>query len=438
MTKELLKKVRILDPVSGTDKIGDVLIEEGEIRAIESNIANISPDTRSIDGRGLILAPGLVDLYSHSGEPGHEERETLSSLTAAATAGGFTRLVILPDTTPPLDNPASIDFLRQKAQNLQKTYSPHLYIWGGLTVNLEGKQMNELAELATCEGVVGFSDGYSIENLGLLRRVLEYVKPLAMPVALFASNKQIKGNGVMREGAASIRYGLPGNPAISESVAIASILELVAAIGAPVHLMRVSTARGVELIADAKSRGVPVTASTTWMHLLFDSNAIASYDPNLRLEPPLGNKEDVQALITGVKEGIIDAIAIDHSPYTYEEKTVSFGEAPPGAIGLELALPLLWQRFVETGEWSALELWQAMSTRPQLCLQQKPLAVNIGEKTELVLFDPEQTWTVEGKNLRSRCANTPWLNKEIKGKVIPFLTDYALNFQGIQDKGITS
>lgn len=422
MSKKLLQQVRILDPVSKTDKIADILIAEGEIEAIEPHIANISSDTQSIDGRGLILAPGLVDLYSHSGEPGHEERETLSSLTAAAASGGFTRLVILPDTTPPLDNPPSIDSLRQKAQNLQKTViSPHLYIWGGLTVNLEGKQMNELAELATCEGVVGFADGYSIENLGLLRRVLEYVKPLAMPVALFASNKQIKGNGVMREGAASIRYGLPGNPAISESVAIAAILELVAAIGTPVHLMRVSTARGVELIADAKSRGVPITASTTWMHLLLDSDAIASYDPNLRLEPPLGNKEDVQALIAGVKEGIIDAIAIDRAAYTYEEKTVSFGEAPPGSIGLELALPLLWQRFVETGEWSALELWQAMSTRPQLCLQQKPLAVNPGEKAELILFDPQKTWIVEGKNLRSLCNNTPWFGKEIQGKVTEIL-----------------
>lgn len=418
MSKELLQQVRILDPISGTDKIADVLIAEGEIETIEANITNISPDTRSIDSRGLILAPGLVDLYSHSGEPGHEERETLSSLTAAATAGGFTRLVILPDTTPPLDNPASINSLWQKAQDLSKlSPSPHLYIWGGLTVNLEGKQMNELAELATCKGIAGFADGYSIENLGLLRRVLEYVKPLAMPVALFASNKQIKGNGVIREGAASIRYGLPGNPAISETTAIAAILELVAAIGTPVHLMRVSTARGVELIADAKSRGVPVTASTTWMHLLLDTEAIANYDPNLRLEPPLGNKEDVRALIAGVKEGIIDAIAVDRAPYTYEEKTVSFGEAPPGAIGLELALPLLWQQFVETGEWSALELWQAMSTRPQLCLQQKPLAVNIGEKAELVLFDSEQTWIVEGKNLRSRCSNTPWFGKEIKGKV---------------------
>jgi dihydroorotase len=257
-----------------------------------------------------------------------------------------------------------------------------------------------------------------VKNLALLRRLLEYLKPLNKPVALVPVNESLKGKGVMREGTASLAYGLPGDPDISEAVAIASLLELIAATETPVHLMRISTRRGVELIADAKARGVPVTASTTWMHLLFNTDDVASYDPNLRLEPPLGNKEDMKALIEGVKQGIIDAIAVDHAPYTYEEKTLAFAEAPPGIIGLELALPLLWERFVESGQWSALELWQCLSVRPLSCLQQKPLSCAPGELAELVLFDPKATWTVEKQALKSLCSNTPWLGKPITGRVL--------------------
>lgn len=296
------------------------------------------------------------------------------------------------------------------------TAIPQLQFWGALTLGVEGQQMAELGELAA--EVVGFADGHPLEKMGLLRRLLEYVKPLGKPVALVPANRQLRGSGVMREGAASMRFGLPGDPAFSESAAIAALLELVAAIETPVHLMRVSTRRGVELIAEAKARGLPVTASTTWMHLLFDADALESYDPNLRLEPPLGNPADREALVEGVKQGAIDAIAVDHAPYTYEEKTLAFAEAPPGAIGLELALPLLWQRFVETGEWSALTLWRALSAGPQLCLHQEPKGFIPGQPAELVLFDPQKTWTVDKNTLKSHGTNTPWFEKELAGRVV--------------------
>jgi dihydroorotase len=414
----LIQKARILDPVSGKDRIGDILIGDREIKANSPNLTDFPQDTTIIDGRGLIVAPGLVDLYSHSGEPGNEERETLATLAEAALAGGFTRLGILPDTKPAIDNPAIVEMLNKQTQILKTKLEefPHFYYWGALTRGIEGKQMSELADLAP--ETIGFADGYPLENLDLLRQLLEYVKPLNKIVALAISNKNLKGYGVMREGIASIKYGLPGNPAIAEAVAIASILELLAASDTPVHIMRVSTRRGVELIADAKARGIPVTASTTWIHLLVSTEAIDIYDPNLRLEPPLGNPEDVKALIEGVKEGIIDAIAIDHSPYTYEEKTLAFAETIPGAIGLELALPLLWQRFVITGEWTALQLWQALSTKPQQCWQQKPSSCQAGEKAELILFEPNSTWTCDRTNLKSLSNNTSWFGKTITGRVV--------------------
>lgn len=417
MNSELLQQVRVLDPVSGTDQLADVLITEGFIKAVASKITEIPADTQVRDCQGLILGPGLVDLYSHSGEPGFEERETWSSLMAAAQNGGFTRLTILPDTAPPIDNAATLATLNQQNSPQSPSSPPHLYSWGALTLGVQGQQMTELAELSAA-GVVGFADGLPLSNLALLRRLLEYLQPLGKPVALVASDSQLKGNGVVREGANSMRLGLPGSPDIAESAALAAILEVVAAIGTPVHLMRISTSRSVELIGEAKARGLPVTASTTWMHLLCNTQDLASYDPNLRLSPPLGNPVDQAALIRGVREGILDAIAIDHTPYSYEEKTVAFAEAPAGVIGLELALPLLWHTFVEQSDWSALELWKCISTNPAFCLQQKPATITSEQPAELVLFQPQEIWQVERQNLKSLSRNTPFLGKQLTGRVL--------------------
>ena len=438
---ELLRQVRVIDPVTGSDRQAcDVLIVDGAIASIAPQLTDYPADTQVKDCQGLVLGTGLVDLYSHSGEPGFEERETLGTLADAAAAGGFTRVNLLPDTVPVVDNSAVVSRLiqqgagsreqgtgEQRSRGETTSYHspltthhsprPQLSFWGALTTGVQGQQMTELAELAAA-GIVGFADGQPIENWGLLRRMLEYLKPLGKPVALWACHRGLAGNGVVREGVYSIRYGLPGNPAIAETTALAALLELIGAIGTPVHLMRVSTARSVELIATAKERGLPITASTTWMHLLLDTKAASSYNPALRVEPPLGNPEDVLALRQGVRTGVIDAIAIDHTPYTYEEKTVAFAEAPPGAIGLELALPLLWQNLVATGEFSALELWQALSNRPAECLQQSVGAIAPGRPTELILFDPQPTRTVTQQTLKSRSHNTPWLGQQIGGRVV--------------------
>ncbi|WP_026730961.1 dihydroorotase [Fischerella sp. PCC 9605] len=422
MTSELLQQVRVIDPVSGTDQIADVLIGEGYIRSIASSISDVPQDTHIRDGHGLVLGTGLVDLYSHSSEPGFEERETLSSLLQAAAAGGFTRISILPDTSPPIDNPAVVSQLLKRGGELgwrgvgEKT-SPHLNIWGAITLDVAGKQMTEFADLAAA-GVVGFADGQPLENMALVRRVLEYLQPLGKPIALWCCDRQLMANGVMREGPDSIRFGLPGNPVASETSAISAFIELVAATGTPVHFMRVSTARSVELIASAKAQGLPITASTTWMHLLLDTQVIKSYNTSLRLEPPLGNPDDLLALREAVRTGIVDAIAIDHTPYTYEEKTVAFAEAPPGAIGLELALPLLWQYLVETGEFTALQLWQALSSRPAECLKQSMSAIAPSQKAELTLFDPQQSWKVDRSNLHTLSQNTPWFGQQLTGQVV--------------------
>jgi dihydroorotase len=409
----LLQQVRLLDPLRGGDRRADVLLANGKIQAVAAQILDWPAETHLQDCQGCVLGPGLVDLYSHSGEPGYESRETLASLAQAAIAGGFTRLTLLPDTQPVLDHPGGLE----RFAELSAAWPLRVQSWGALTQGLRGEQMTELAELAAA-GVVGFSDGRPLSDLALLRRSLEYLQPLNYPIALWPCHRSLAGAGVMREGMDALRFGLPGIPAIAETAALAALLELVAVIPTPIHIMRVSTARSVELLAAAKTKGLPITASTPWMHLLLDTTDLASYNPHLHLAPPLGQPKDRQALVQGIKSGVIDAIAIDHTALTYEEKTVAFAEAPPGAIGLELALPLLWEQLVATQTLTALELWRALSTGPAHCLGQNAVEMIPGQALELALFDPQKQWTVGAETLHSLSRNTPWLGETLTGRVL--------------------
>ena len=415
---QLFQQVRILDPIAQIERSGDILVNDSSAvltdRAIQevSATSQLPTELEIISGQHLIFAPGLVDLYSHSGTPGHEERETLESLLAAAQAGGFVRVAILPDTLPALDRASSIISLDRQYQQVaaQLPNCPQLSYWGALTAEVAGKNMTELTELATTN-IIGWADGRAIANPLLLRNLLEYLQPYQRPITLYACDRELRGNGIARSGVSALKYGLPVDPVSSETAALAATIEIITDVGTPVHLMRISTRRGVELVAAAKQRGVPITASTTWLHAIANTTDLATYNPNLKLDPPLGTTDDQIALIEGIKTGVLDAIAIDHSPYTYEEKTVAFGEAPAGAIGLELALPLLWQHLVVTDRLSALELWRALSTKPAQCLHQSP-------PTEFILFDPQQSWQVTPKNLKSLARNTSWLGMEVKGRLV--------------------
>ncbi|MFY0608826.1 MAG: dihydroorotase [Candidatus Atelocyanobacterium thalassa] len=410
----LLRQIQVLDPVANTHSICDVLLDREKILKIDHHLNEDFSEVKIINGKDLIFAPGLIDLYSYSEEPGYETRETLDTLAASAIAGGFTRVGILPQTIPSVDNLTSLPYLQQRAKQIS---SVKLNFWGNLTKDAKGKQMAELQELAM-NGVLGFTDNREIENLGMLWRLLEYLKPLGKPIALVPDCFSLRGDGVIREGLSSISCGLQVNPSITESTAVAAILEIVDATQTPVHLMRISTRRSVELIAWGKSRGIPITASTTWMHLLLDSRAIASYNSSLRLNPPLGNLEDRTVLIDAISQGIIDMIAVDHHAYTYEEKTVPFAEAPTGTIGLQLALPLLWQELVETKKLSALQLWKVLSNIPCEYLGEPLSPIKAGSPLEFIIFDPKKSWEISPSNLYSLSHNTFWLGQKIKGKVI--------------------
>jgi dihydroorotase len=415
MTDELLQQVRLLDPLSQTDRVVDVLIgEDGVIQAIAPHIQNYPDQTQIRDCTGFVLGPGLVDLYSTVGEPGFESRETLRSIAEAAVNGGFTRVALLPSTHPVIDRPEQVEWM---LAHIPSGLPIAFHFWGAITQNLEGTKLVELAELAAA-GVCGFSDGQPLNSAMLVRRMLEYLSPLNVPIALWPCDRTLANKGVIREGIQALQTGLPENPTIAETSALAALLEMVERFQVPVHIMRVSTARSVALIEAAKARGLPITASMSWMHLLWDSEDLRSYNVNLRLDPPLGNPEDRAALIQGLETGVMDAITIDHMAYTYEEKTVPFAEAPSGAIGLELALPLLWQTFVESQRWTALDLWQKLSTNPLEILKQPASPIAEGQATELTLFDPHASWEAKPRALKSLSSNTPYLDTTVVGRVL--------------------
>ncbi len=414
MTHELLRQVRILDPLNQTDRVADVLIADGIIQAISPTLSQWPEGTQVLDCTGFILGPGLADLYSTVGEPGFEARETLHSIAEAAVAGGFTRLALLPGTHPVIDRPEQVAWMM--------THCPadlpvRIQVWGALTQNLEGTQLVELSELANA-GICGLSDGQPLSNWMLLRRALEYLRPTNIPIALWPCDRNLTGNGVIREGIQAIQTGLPENPVMAETTALAALLEVVETLKTPVHIMRVSTARSVALLEAAKAQELPITASVSWMHLLWNSEHLRSYDVNLHLDPPLGNPADQEALIRGLETGVIDAIAVDHHPYTYEEKTIPFAEAPPGAIGLDIAFSALWSAFVDTQRWSAPDLWVKLSTQPLQILGINPVEIAAGQATDLTLFDPQRTWNVNAKSLKSLSVNTPYFGKTLTGRVV--------------------
>jgi dihydroorotase len=406
----LFKQVRLLNPDSSSNETSNetyinVLRDRDRQLHLNFDENQIPENTNIVDLSGLVLGTGAIDLHSTSGEPGHESRETIGELVQAAKNGGFATVGILPNTQPAIDDIAALEFWR----NVQQKHDRILQPWGAITKGLEGKQLTDMAELA--ESVIGFTDGKALSNLLLVRRAMEYIKPLGKPIALFPQNPDLAVGGVIREGKWSLQYGMTGYPAAAETSALAALIELVRLTKAPTHFLKISTAQGVELIAQAKNDGLPVTASTTWLHLCHCDRDLESYDPNLRLMPPLGSEADRLALIAGIKSGAIDAIAIDHTPCAYEEKVVPFEVAPVGAIGLEFAIPVLWQNLVQTNLLTAHELWQALSINPAkiLGLPQPKLST---------LFDPNLTWLANQEAIASQSKNSSYLGRSLIGKVL--------------------
>jgi dihydroorotase len=383
-------QVRWLDPSQGIDQ--ECLVNlETPLQVIQE---------LPIGSTQKVLMPGLVDLYSHSGEPGHEERETLESLIKGARAGGFVEIAILPDTEPVIDDPALVSWLKQRV--------PNLHVLASLTIGNQGKELVDTGELLRA-GAIGFAAADALKDLTLTRRFLEYLGPNVAPVLLWPQYQSL-AKGVAREGVWSTELGLIGVPVQAETMAVSTILDLVELTGTPVHLMRLSCQESVERVRVAKAKGLPVTCSVTVAHLLHTVEELVSFEPNLRVNPPFGTQADQDALVAGLADGTIDAISTDHSPWTYEEKVVPFAVAPPGMVMLELALPLLWAHLVIPKKLKALDLVRALATGPRKVL-------GLPASDSWVLFNPETSWTVNSQTIHSLSQATPWWGKTLQGCV---------------------
>lgn len=407
-----IKNGRLIDPAAGTDAAGDLFLAEGRIAAVGGPPAAFSAD-RVIDATGLVVCPGLVDLSVRLREPGYEYRATLESEMQAAVAGGVTSLVCPPDTDPPLDEPGLVEMLKYRARSLRQA---RVYPLGALTQGLKGAKLTEMAELRDA-GCVGYSQANApLADAQVLRRAMQYATTFDFCVWLHPQDASLARGGVAHDGDVATRLGLPAIPVAAETVALSTILILARETGARVHLCRLSSADGVELVRQAKRQGLPVTCDVAATHVYLSDLDIGFFDANYNLVPPLRSQRDRDALRKGLADGAIDAICSDHTPVDDDAKQLPFAEAEPGATGLELLLPLTVKWAAETR--TSLPAALAKVSRDPLRILGLPGgSLAPGGAGDLCVFDPDAWWRVEPAALYSQGNNTPFLGVELPGRV---------------------
>jgi dihydroorotase len=407
-----IKNGRVIDPANGIDAVQDLFVADGRIVA---GGADFKAD-RTIDANGLVVAPGLVDLSARLREPGYEYKATLESELQAAMQGGVTSLVCPPDTDPVLDEPGLVEMLKHRARIVD---AANVHPLGALTVGLKGKALTEMAEL-TEAGCIGFAQAEEpILDTTVLLRAMQYAKTFGFTVWLRPQDPHIGRGGVAHSGPLASRLGLSGVPVMSETIALHTIFELMRASGARVHLCRISSAAGLELIRAAKKEGLPVTADVGVHHLHMTDADIGFFDSNARLTPPLRSARDRDAIRAALVDGTLDAVCSDHTPVDDDEKLLPFGEASPGATGLELllALTLKWVQEQQGGP-QALSQAIAKVTFEAARIAGLPAGtLGVGAAADVVLFDPDARWTVESRALASQGKHTPFLGYELAGQV---------------------
>ena len=406
----VFEQVRMVDPAAGVDEVRDVIVADGVI-------GSDAEGAERIDGRGLVLTPGLVDLHTHLREPGDEHKETVASGTRAAAAGGYTAVAPMANTDPPADNAAIVQAVRDLAV---AAGSCDVFPVGAISRGLAGETLAEMGEMVE-SGVRVFSDdGRSVPTARLLRNALTYVKafPVDVVLAEHAEDASLVEGGQMHEGVRSSALGLAGRPAEAEEIIVARDLAVARACGGRLHLCHLSTARAVELVRRAKAEGVRVTAEVTPHHLVGTEDDLVTYDTMKKMNPPLRTAEDREALKAGLADGTIDVIATDHAPHAVEEKDMEFDLAPPGTIGLETALAVVLTYLVDPGVLPLTRAIEALATTPARILGAADHGgpLEPGRPANLVVFDPEAAWTVEAPFV-SKARNSAFLGARLRGKV---------------------
>lgn len=404
----LLQNVRLIDPSQGLDKVADLLLEDGKISGIGEHLS--AEGAEVVDGTGLVAAPGLVDMHVHLRDPGLTYKEDVYTGCRAAAAGGVTSLLAMPNTKPAMDTPETVRELLERA----KTADAAVYTAACITKGLKGEELTDLAGLREAGAIALSDDGRPVVNTRRLLEALEQAPALGMVITAHCEDLYLAAGGLMNEGEVSRRLGVPGIPAAAEDCGTAREIAAAASIGAPIHICHVSTKGSVELIRDAKARGVKVTAETGPHYLLLTEEALEKRDADYRMNPPLRREEDRLALIEGLKDGTLDAIATDHAPHSPEEKA-DFMKAPNGSIGMETSLAATLTAL--EGELSLSEIVAKMSWNPARILNIPAGTLQVGAPADVVLFDPEKRWTVDENALHGKSKNTPFKGMTLKGKV---------------------
>ncbi len=420
--KLLIVGGRVVDPSQGLDRVTNILVEDGKIAALD---ASSNGQDETINATGCIVAPGLVDMHAEFRDPGWEEDETIDSGVAAAAAGGFTSVACIPNTDPPIDSQASVEYVLRKASKSQKC---RVYVIACVSKNRDGKELAEIGAL-TASGAVGFSDaGRPIHSAELMRRAMEYCTMFDRPVMNPPEVRELTVGGVMHEGRVSMVLGLGGIPAEAEDVMTGRDLRLAEATGGRLHLMCISSGGSVELIRRAKVRGVNVTCEITPMHFSMTDESLRTFDSNCKVGPPLRSRGHLDACIEGLKDGTIDVIASGHSPRAKEKKMLELDQAPFGVTSLETALALTVTHLIQPGHLDWSQAIAKLSCNPARILGIDRGNLKIGVDADITIIDPDKQWTVGTNRFYSKSRNTPMIGEQLTGQVRATLVDGRIIF----------
>ncbi|MCX7781387.1 MAG: dihydroorotase [Negativicutes bacterium] len=411
--KLVIKRGRVIDPVQNIDAIADILVENGVIakigEAIEAKGAEV------FDAEGLVIAPGLIDMHVHLREPGLEAKEDIVSGTQAAAAGGFTTIACMPNTKPVIDNAILVAGVLRRAETEGLV---RVKVIGALSKEQQGKELAEIGDMLQAGAVAISDDGHYVSDARLLRNALEYTGIYGKTVISHAEDEGLVSEGYMHEGAVSAALGMKGRPAVAEDIAVARDILLAEYTGARLHIAHVSTKGAVEIIRQAKRRGVKVTAEATPHHLALTDEAVSGFNTATKVNPPLRSRDHVDALIAGLKDGTIDAIATDHAPHAFEEKDMEYKYAPSGFAGLETALGVVLTELYHTGKMTLPEIIRCLSAAPAKILDLNAGTLQVGVPADITVIEPMREWTVDSKKFYTRGKHTPFEGAKLKGKAV--------------------
>jgi dihydroorotase len=410
----LLQGGRIIDPSRDVDEVGDVLIQDGTIAGVGRGLT--APDGAVVHKlNGKVIAPGLIDVHVHLREPGNEDEETVASGARAAAAGGFTAICAMPNTDPVTDNQAAVGFIVRQSG---RAGLARVHPIGAVSIGQKGERLAEFGEMVGAGAVAVSDDGKPIVSSHLMRTALEYARTFDIPLADHCEDPTLAAGGVMHEGLVATRLGLKGIPAAAEEIMVARDVLLAELTGGHVHLCHISARGSVAIIREAKERGVRVTAEVTPHHLVLTDVACEEYDTHAKMNPPLRETMDIEALQGALKEGVIDCIASDHAPHAYDEKEAAFDDAPFGIVGLETAFAVAHTDLVGGGLFTLLDLIRRMSTEPARVFHLPGGTLAPGAVADIVVLDPTAKWTVDPTTFHSKSRNTPFTGRALTGRAL--------------------